>query len=372
MTHDLSFHIDLSSGQYYLSSFVNLFTKRRRTVPIILDISPDERISIDVFRPDDAEGVGELFRSVYGEGYPVKLVYEPKALVEAFEKHENIPAVARSSKGMIVGYVSLFRSAPSMTVYEGGQGLVLVEYRKHGIARAMNHFFADEMAPAYGVDAVFGEAVCNHIYAQKAWANEGAVETALEVDLMPAEAYAREGSATGRVAALHMTRMYRTMDHTVYAPEGYEEAMRSIYDGFNSGAAVVSPENAAPGDKNTSIESRFFEFASVARMTVRDAGKDFHDVFVRHEAEALGKGMVVIQVWLNLSWPWIGQLTEYLRGRGYFFGGILPRWFGADGLLMQKVAVRPNWEGIELYSEKALRLRDIVQDDWQRVTAQIP
>ena len=337
---------------------------------VIMNISADEQIAIDAFHPDDARGVGELFRSVYGEGYPVKLVYEPEALVEAFNKHENIPAVARSSKVGVVGYVSIFRSAPSKTVYEGGQGLVLVEYRKHGIARAMNRYFSEELAPKYGADAVFGEAVCNHPHMQKAWAGEGAIETALEVDLMPAEAYAREGSATGRVATLHMTRMYRPMDHTVYAPQEYEEAMRFIYDGFVSGASIKKAENIAPGKKSaSSIESHLFEFAGVARLTVKEACEDFRVVFDRCEAEAMGKGMIVIQVWLNLSWPWIGSLTSHLGNKGYFFGGILPRWFGEDGILMQKVLARPNWEGIHLYSEKAKGIYDIVRDDWQRTTA---
>lgn len=341
-------------------------------MPITMDISPDERITVDTFQPGDAAGVGDLFRKVYGEDYPIKLVYEPQALIDAFERHENIPAVARSSKGGIVGYVSIFRSAPSKTVYEGGQGLVLVEYRKHGIARTMNRYFSEVLAPAYGADAVFGEAVCNQTHMQKAWANEGAIETALEVDLMPAEAYAREGSASGRVATLHMTRMYRAVDHTVHAPKRYEEAMRFIYDGFTSGAVIAKATDEAPAGEGTSIESRLFDFASVARLTVNNAGEDFQAVFDECEAEALGRGMIVIQVWLDLSWPWIGELTDHLCDRGYFFGGVLPGWFGSDGLLMQKVAVRPNWEGIHLYSEKAMRLRDIVHEDWLQVNGVNP
>ncbi|MDD3846148.1 MAG: hypothetical protein PHC90_07270 [Syntrophorhabdaceae bacterium] len=336
---------------------------------IIIDVSEDERITVDTFQRGDAKGVGELFRSVYGEDYPVKLVYDPEGLVEAFEKHENIPCIARSSKGRIVGYVSIFRSAPVKTVYEGGQGLVLVDYRKHGIARTMNRYFSEELAPAYDADAVFGEAVCNQVYMQKAWANEGAIETALEVDLMPAEAYVKEGSASGRVAALHMTRMYRPMEHAVYAPERYEGALRFLYDGFTTGGRVHSAGNERPGPDPTFIEHRVFEFARVARMTVRKAGEDFEAVFDGHEADALKQGMIVIQVWLNLSWPFIGPLTEHLRQRGYFFGGMLPRWFGEDGLLMQKVTVRPNWEGIELYSERARRILGVVREDWQRTGA---
>ncbi len=338
---------------------------------IILTISEDERIIIDTFQPGDAAGVGDLFRKVYGEEYPVKLVYDPEGLVRAFEKHENIPAVARSSKGIVVGYVSIYRSAPVETVYEGGQGLVLVDYRKHGILRELIRYYSEVLAPAYGADAVFGEAVCNHVYSQKAWAAHGAIETAIEVDLMPAEVHAKEG-ATGRVATLHMTRMYRSMEHTVYAPPQYEEAMRFIYDGFTSGARVAKATNESAGGEPTSIQSSHFEFAHVTRMTVRRAGQDFPAVFEKYEHDALDRGMVVIQVWLKLSWPFIAGLTDWLRGRGYFFGGILPRWFGEDGLLMQKIAVQPNWEGIVLYSDRAKDILAAVREDWQRVTTQIP
>lgn len=338
---------------------------------IIIDISGDEHITIDTFQPGDAPGVGDLFRRVYGEEYPVKLVYDPEGLVKAFEKHENIPGVARSSKGTVVGYVSIFRSAPVETVYEGGQGLVLTDYRKHGILRELIRYYSEVLAPAYGAEAVFGEAVCNHVYSQKAWAAHGAIETAIEVDLMPAGVHAREG-ATGRVATLHMTRMYRPMEHTVYAPRQYEEAMRFVYDGFTSGARVAKATDGSAGGEPTSIESSHFGFAHVARMTVRQAGQDFPAVFEEYERDALQKGMVVIQVWLRLSWPFIAGLTSFLNEKGYFFGGILPRWFGEDGLLMQKIAVHPNWEGIMLYSERAKHILAAVREDWQRVTVQIP
>ncbi|OPY02520.1 MAG: hypothetical protein A4E61_01292 [Syntrophorhabdus sp. PtaB.Bin184] len=351
----------------FADSGYRLPDERKERMSIVLTISEDEHITIDTFQPGDAAGVGDLFRKVYGEEYPVRLVYDPEGLVRAFEKHENIPAVARSSKGIVVGYVSIFRSAPVGTVYEAGQGLVLVDYRKHGILREMIRYYSEVLAPAYGADAVFGEAVCNHIYSQKAWAAHGAIETAIEVDLMPAEVHAREG-ATGRVSTLHMTRMYRPMEHTAYAPRQYEETMRFIYDGLTSGARVEKATDGFAGVGPTSIESNHFTFAHVTRMTVRQAGQDFPAVFEEYERDALQKNMVVIQVWLKLSWPFIAGLTDWLRGKGYFFGGILPRWFGEDGLLMQKVVVRPNWEGIMLYSDRARHILTAVREDWQRAT----
>ena len=39
-----------------------------------------------------------------------------------------------------------------------------------------------------------------------------------------------------------------------------------------------------------------------------------------------------------------------LSQRGFFMGGIFPRWFGADGIMMQQVLGKePEYGGIKLY-----------------------
>jgi hypothetical protein len=166
-------------------------------------------LEIDLFRPADAEGVARLFGAVYGDGYPVRLVYNPQALTAAFEARENIPAVAGASGGKIVGYCALFHSAPHPALYEIGQGLILNAWRNRGIMNQLNYHFSEIVAPRFQVDAVFGEAVCNHTRMQKSWSGRRAIETALEVDLMPAEAYTTEESAPGRVATVDGFRIYR-------------------------------------------------------------------------------------------------------------------------------------------------------------------
>ena len=73
-----------------------------------------------------------------------------------------------------------------------------------------------------------------------------------------------------------------------------------------------------------------------------------------------------IQVWLKLSWPWTGAVVNILRDRGFFLGGILPRWFGEDGFLMQKILHRPNWEGISLHTNRAAQILGFIRNDWER------
>lgn len=61
-------------------------------------------------------------------------------------------------------------------------------------------------------------------------------------------------------------------------------------------------------------------------------------------------------------------MVDALLRRGYFLGGVLLRWFDVDGMLMQKIVGRPNWEGIKLYSAKAKRLLELARADWEDVS----
>jgi len=117
----------------------------------------------------------------------------------------------------------------------------------------------------------------------------------------------------------------------------------------------------------TEMRTQVFEFAKVARIAVHRTGNDFPHALVEEEKRVMGLGAEVIQVWLMLSWPWVGDLVHLMRGRGYFTGGVLPRWFGEDGLLMQKLTGQPNWEGIQLYSDRAEEIRRMVRQDWADV-----
>lgn len=330
-------------------------------------IKEGQQFRIDTFRPEDADGVARLFTTVYGNGYPVRLVYDPAALVSAFHAGENIPAVARTESGDIVGYDALFRSAPNPKLYEAGQGLVLPAYRRIGISVEMNRYLCDVLAKEFDVDAIFGEAVCNHTYMQRSWAGPVGhdAETALEVDLMPAEAYTQEQSSSGRVSVLPMFKIYRKKPHTVYIPPIYREQLTYIYSKVNDTRTFELSSENIPPEAITESSSRVFDFANVARIAFSGAGRDFDGVFDKKEAELLSGQIIVIQVWLELGTPWIGRIVDALRDRGYFLGGVFPQWFDSDGLLMQKIIGTPNWEGIRLYSERAKTIMDFVRADWK-------
>jgi hypothetical protein len=328
-------------------------------------VEPGQAFEIGLFRPDDAPGVVRLFREIYGEYYPYRHFYDVGKLVEMFRNGTHIPVVARTPNGDVVGYAVLHRSAPYSGLYEAAQGLTLPGYRQRGITTEIARYCEDRVVPALEAGGVFGEAVCNHIYTQKVWGKRGFAPCALGIDLMPAETYRKEGSAGGRVTVLSMFRTLRSKPQTIYTPLRYEEAIRFIYSGFDDPRdMVLSYADALPGPK-TVVETEVMEFGGAARVAVPSAGGDLHDALLREEERVLNLGVTVIEISLRLTCPGIGAIVDDLWGLGYFFGGVQPRWFDDDAILMQKIVGTPNWEGIDLYDDRPKKILDYVMADWE-------
>jgi len=327
--------------------------------------SAGEHFEVDYFRPEDAEGIVALFRAVYGDGYPIKIFYDPQALIRANETGEYYSIVARNSDGVVVGAEHFYRSAPCKSLYELGAALVLKEYRNAGISNRMLKFgFQDWVPTRKNIEGVFGEAVCIHTHMLKAQTYFGYTETALEIAVMPAEAYEAEGAATGRVALQVAFRSHKPRPHRIFLPKVYEQELRFLYSAMDDEREFTGADHSFPLAGWSEIKMDFFEFAQVVRISVHQAGKDFEERLDELGAEALTKGAVVNQIWLNLGMPWVAAAVEVLRGRGYFFGGVFPRWFDQDGLFMQKLLCPPDFEAIKLASGRSHKLLEIIKQDW--------
>lgn len=329
-----------------------------------------QEIIVGNFRPEDAEGIVRIFRSVYGENYPIRLFYDPAAIIAANQDGRYFSIVARNASGEVIGVNHLFPSAPNPALYETGVGLVLKEYRNLGVNGRILRFLYEEFVPQKPhIEEVFGEAVCNHIFQQKVLPVHKFVATAIEVALMPAEAYSKEKSAVGRVATLDVFRCYHSRPHRIYLPAAYEETLRWIYAQLDDTRQLDLSAKDIPSATNSRGNLKVFESAQVARMAVHEIGSDFNAYFSELEAQALEQNAVVLQAWVNLTTPWVGKAADMLRNKGYFFGGALPRWFDGDGLLMQKLLCPPDFDSIQLVSEFAKKLLSVVKADWQRTNS---
>jgi hypothetical protein len=331
-------------------------------------IKGQEPFTVGHFQPEDADGMVRLFRAVYGEGYPIRLFYDPQAITAANAEGRYYSIVARVPAGEIVGVTHLYRSAPSPSLYEWGVGLVLKEYRNLGVNNRLGTFLFEDFIPRNShIEEVFGEPVCNHPVMQKAVISLKFVETAIEAALMPAAAYSREKSAAGRVATLTAFRCFKPKPHRIFLPAPYEEALRWVYASLDDRRDLDVSVRKPPAERMTRAEMTVFDFAGVARIAVHESGADFSARCLALEEEGRGKGVVVFQAFLNLTEPWVGTAVDILRERGYFFGGALPRWFDGDGFLMQKLLCPPDFDDIVLVSDRAKRLLEILRRDRERV-----
>jgi hypothetical protein len=326
-----------------------------------------QKFDVGNFAQKDAPGIVRLFRSVYGEGYPIKLFYDEEALKEANAEGRYQSIVARTLEGDVIGVEHLFHSAPHEAVYEAGAGLVHRDFRKMGINTLMLAFLFNEWVPSKPhIEMIFGESVCNHPHMQKTLNRFGLIDMALEVCLMPAEAYSKEKSATGRVAALLQFRAFRQVSRQVFLPLPYEEELRLLYGRLGGSRELMPREGRVHDDLPSDAEVKYFDFAQLCRVSVKHGGTDFGDYMAAIEKETAQQKVKVVQVWLPLSCAWAGAATDKLRKRGYFFGGLLPRWFDGDGLLMQKIHCPPDFDTISLHAESAEIILEMVKKDWQR------
>jgi len=331
----------------------------RRTVP------EGEEYTAGYFEPTDGPGVARLFYAVYGDGYPIDTYYIPERLAEENRRGTIRSVVARTASGDVVSHVAFYRSSPpNPNLFEYGVGLTLPSYRP-----SMAFFRVTQLLMKLvghdGIDGFYGEAVCNHIITQKLSKHAQALETALEPALMPARAYETEQSAAGRVGCMVYFRVDVDRRRQLYLPAPYRDELEFILDGLNLDRELIEAGNILPGSGGE-IDVKRFDFAGVARCTVTTPGAGVSARLAELERELRTDDYALAQFFVDLGKPWSGGAVEQLRNAGYSLGGLLPVWFGDDGLLMQKHFVDPDFDGMKIYSDRGRALLELVRRDWEQ------
>ena len=67
-------------------------------------------VSVDAV---NAKHVGAVFRSVYGNDFPIQYVYQPEAVAAEIAAERLTAVLAFDAAGQPAGYVSMFKNAPN-------------------------------------------------------------------------------------------------------------------------------------------------------------------------------------------------------------------------------------------------------------------
>lgn len=331
------------------------------------EVEPDRKYEVGPLEPGDGKGVAQLFFCVYGDRYPVEDYYIPESVERLNADGSLLTVVARLDTGTVAGQGAYYQSSPpNKALFEFGQLLIAPEYRNSlmvaKIVREMDRL-SRTMTQAQGF---FGEAVCTHLVTQKLVDKQGYAECGLEVSLMPAGAYEKEGAGAQRVSCLLGARVDRDRRMPLNLPECYRQEMELILRGFSLDREVSFSAMDAPQATESSFDSRTFDFASVERVQVTAVGSDFTDVVRTLDEDAKRRDLAVLQVFVNAGAPGAVFAVEALRARGFVLGGLVPLWFGPDGLLMQKIYAEPEFDAINLFSDRSKALLAFIRADWER------
>ena len=326
-----------------------------------------EEITIRLFEPGDAAAVVTLYRAVYGEEYPYKGAYDAAEIVRQHENGDTYRMVACTSAGELIGHVALYRSSPpNGNLYEVGQLMIHSDYRRSTAAFRLLPRALAEIPSRYGLEALWGEAVCNHLFTQQMIAREKFCETGIEVGLMPAAAGTtamQEKPSGERGSVVAAFRMFQDRPQTIFIPAVYGEQLRFLYEGTGCDHTWKQASETLPAGVATDGNVQTFPGAGVARFAFPTVGEDFEQRLARMESEASAAGAIVTQAYLRLTDPACGFAVGILRRRGYFLGGVMLRWFGDDALLLQKIRMTVDFDQIQLYSKRARRIRDMIIED---------
>ncbi|MDK9718263.1 MAG: hypothetical protein OEL57_10230 [Trichlorobacter sp.] len=324
-----------------------------------------EPFTVDFYKPEDGYGVARLMYSVYGDGYPIDTYYIPDQLTEENRAGRIRSVVARTDSGQVVCHEAFYRSsAPNPDLYEMGLGLTLPTYRGSlAFARCTNLLIS--LVENGTIKAIYGEAVCNHTITQKVAGPVKFIETGVEVDLMPATAYAKEQASDGRVSCLMYFRIGQDQRRPLYLPDCYAEQIRFMMEGVGIDRELIQPASKLIHDVSE-LEIEQFDAPGVCRCTINRPGNDLAQRLAALEQELCSKNYALLQCFVPLGAADAAASVAVLRSAGFFLGGFLPAWFGEDGLLMQKLYVEPGFDSIKLYSERAKAIMELVRADWKR------
>jgi len=321
-------------------------------------VTPGRIYEVGRFIPEDAEGVASLFFRVYGDAYPIDAYYMPDSIREMCASGDLHPAVARLKSGDVVGFTALYRSSsPFPGLLEFGLGVVHPAYRGSFVLYHISTMIMDMLRDMPHVEAVFGEAVCDTVIMQHVISLFGFRETGIELGLMPAKAPDKD-----RTSCLVMFLGVRDHRRQLHHPACLTEKIRWLVarGGLDRGFSAVVDSTPA---ENTRIEARTFPAAGIMRANVFCLGPGWETEFLTLESQATASGCTLMQLFLNTGSASAVTMAPFLLRRGYAFGGLAPRWFDDDALLMQKRSFSIDVDGIALYSDTARHILSLALED---------
>jgi len=308
---------------------------------------------------------------VYGEDYPVKDVYEPEVLLKEIHAGRLLCVLIFDMDGTAAGYASMFRTAPNPRIWEVGNMIVVPRYANTDISKHLVQYYVNFIEQVSSdADGVFGEAVCSHYFTQITMAKIGMVDCGIELDQLDGSSF-KDGKSnkagTARISCVLNFLEHKDLLQPEYVPVRYEDIIKRIARELRQRVFLQS-KVSLPVNSATNLEERYHAPARTWKVAVHAVGGDWPAVVDDILDKAQQRQVISLQVTLNMACPHIGEAVDVLLEKGFFFGGMAPRWFGTDGLIMQNISMSETEYGdIKLYTATARELLEFIKRDRETI-----
>ncbi|MDR7868253.1 MAG: hypothetical protein RIN56_15760 [Sporomusaceae bacterium] len=326
----------------------------------------DEQFRLVPVGPDNAALVGAVFRAVYGEDYVDSAVYRPECLLQKIAQGRLAGLLAFDSAGRPAGYAALGPTAPNPFLWEEKGLIVVPAYNKTDAGTMLACYFGDPAVWPAGVAGVFASTVCHHYFSQVICAKAGWIASAIQLDLFDAAILHDRPADIDRISCALFFSLMPPAGGRSYWPAAYRAVLSALAAARHEPQGELSTE-PLPAAAATALEIIPVTASRSMKVNVLRVGGDWAAVADRLVDEARRRRLLSVQLFIDTSCPAIGEAVEILRTRGFFFGGLAPRWFGSDGLLMQQVFADTRYDLIKLYTDTAKNLLAFIRADRQAV-----
>jgi hypothetical protein len=331
----------------------------------------DEQYQFVAVDSGNVRHVATVFRSVYGEDFHARDVYDPALLWKKIQAGQIVSALAFSADGQPAGYISLFKNAPNPRLWETGNIVIVPGKPDTDLSLRLFRYYEELISSrAADMDGFFTEAVCSHYFTQKSGAESGMVDCGLELDQLDGSSF-KDGKSNkaGSARVSCVLSFKEKIDQTgpVYVPVRYEGILRKITGSLRPRDLFLSTAGM-PVQGTSTREERYYPASRTWKLSFRDIGSDWITVVEDIVRQARQREVISLQITINIALPYVGEAVEVLRENGFFFGGMVPLWFGTDGLLMQQLfGTEPHYEEVKLYTPMAKGLLAYIKIDRQTV-----
>jgi hypothetical protein len=328
--------------------------------------TPGAEYTVRRVRAEDAKGVADCVRRVYGESYVVHPeLYHPDQVVALNQAGRLVSVVALTSDDEIVGHYALERPDLSSRVAESGEAMVLPEHQHHHLLEKMRVLLEAE-AGRLGLIGIFGRTVTNHVFSQKMVERFGERPCGVNLGDVPRVFHNMPQALSQRMSSVFYFKYLGTVDVVrVHVPPRHHDICRQIYEQF---LVRLEHQTADGMAESGELAVSRHEVLQQAVIMVRRVGKETVGK-VRSAHRDLCRGPVeAIYVELPLSEPGTPAVCEALEEDGFFFSGIAPLYFPeGDVLRLQFLNVDLDTSLLQIESPFARSLLTYVDQERQRV-----